>query len=188
MYRSHYLFFVSFISFILFAGQANAYVTGSGFLCVDGSGGTANLSADFQNALSNGVTNINDEVRLTSGNYPISDVSDTHFTVSVDHSLEISGGWNADCSTQTESSPDRTTLLGSKGSVTQAAPGGVLSVIITDNPANQIVSIYNLTITNGSSDKSGGGLHVIHTASIIAHSVTLNLYDIIAELNETKIL
>jgi hypothetical protein len=186
MPRSTFLFFINLICFFLFTNQANAYVTGSEFLCVDGSGGAANLSADFQDALTNGVTSINDEVRLTSGNYPISDVSDTHYTVSVDHSLEISGGWNADCSTQTESSPNLTTLQGSKGSVTQAAPGGVLSVTITDNPANQIVSIYNLTISNGSSDKSGGGLHVIHTASISALFVTLNLYDIVAELNETK--
>lgn len=186
MQRSIYLFLVSFICVFLFSSQANAYVTGSEFLCVDGSGGAANLSADFQDALSNGVTNINNEVRLTSGNYPISDVSDTHFTVSVDHSLEISGGWDADCSTQTEFSPDLTTLQGSKGIVTQAHPGGVLSVTITNNPANQIVSIHNLTITNGSSDKSGGGLYVIHTASISALFVTLNLYDIVAEHNETK--
>ena len=186
MQRSIYLFLVSFICVFLFSSQANAYVTGSEFLCVDGSGGAANLSADFQDALSNGVTNINNEVRLTSGNYPISDVSDTHFTVSVDHSLEISGGWDADCSTQTEFSPDLTTLQGNKGIVTQAHPGGVLSVTITNNPANQIVSIHNLTITNGSSDKSGGGLYVIHTASISALFVTLNLYDIVAEHNETK--
>jgi hypothetical protein len=189
MRKSFHHFFVSIlISILLLSVNANAYVSGSGFLCVDGSGAT-NLSTDFQDALTSGVTNTNNEVRLTSGNYPIFNVSNTHFTVSVDHSLEISGGWNENCSTQKKTSPGLTTLQGSRGSATQADPGGVLSVTIENNPANQIVTIHNLTIINGSSDESGGGLYVIHNANSgeSALSVTLNLFDIVAEFNETKI-
>ena len=114
MRKSFHHFFVSIlISILLLSVNANAYVSGSGFLCVDGSGAT-NLSTDFQDALTSGVTNTNNEVRLTSGNYPIFNVSNTHFTVSVDHSLEISGGWNENCSTQKKTSPGLTTLQGSR--------------------------------------------------------------------------
>jgi hypothetical protein len=185
MQRSIYLFFISLIFLLLFGVQANAYVTGSGFLCVDGSG-AANLSVDFQEALTNGVTSINDEVRIISGTYRISDVSDAHFQVTANHSLEISGGWNADCSTQKTGSPGLTIL---EGGTTQTDPGGVLSVTIQNNPPDSTVSIHNLTINDGSSYKSGGGLYIFHTATLfnLALSLTVNLNDIIAEFNETEI-
>jgi hypothetical protein len=109
----------------LLSVNVSAFVTGSEFLCVDGSGAT-NLSTDFQTALDN-VTSTNNEVKLTSVFYPLVDVSDTHFTFSVDHSLEVSGGWNTadECSNQAESSPGLTLLQGSKGNVTQVKPGDI---------------------------------------------------------------
>jgi parallel beta-helix repeat protein len=195
MQRSLYLFFVSLICLLLFSVHASAYVNlGGGVLCVDGSE-AANLSEDFQNALKFITENLDDdaEVRLVltaPGTITLYSIpNNTHFNVITAHSLEISGGWNADCSTQTTGSPQLTILEGGRDlvdeskTITQSESGGVLSVTIKNN-SSATVSIHNLTIRNGSSDKSGGGLYFFHTDNN-ALTVTVNLYDIIVENNKT---
>jgi hypothetical protein len=186
MQRSLYLFFFCLVCLLMFGSQANAFV------CV-------NNSTDFQQALTN-ISNdvaIDNEVRLESGTYPILAIptpTTGHFNVTSDDTLEISGGWDSGCATQTQYSPWLTELAGGRdlngippdNTITQTEAGGVLSVTIKDN-SSATVSIHNLTIKNGSSDKSGGGLYFLHTAtSMTAAAVTVNLYDIIAEKNETN--
>jgi hypothetical protein len=191
MLRNLYLFLIYLVCFFLFSALANAYDDlGSGVLCVND---TADLSEDFRLALIeverlDADDNTFAEVRLKglkglTGGTTYSIPDDTHFNVITAHSLEISGGWDTDCSTQTTGTPDLTIL---EGGATQAEPGGVLSVTIKDN-SSATVKIHNLTINNGSSEKSGGGLYFFHTASsVTAATVTLSLYDIIMENNETN--
>ena len=186
MQRSLYLFFFCLVCLLMFGSQANAFV------CV-------NNSTDFQQALTNISNDVatDNEVRLESGTYPILAIptpTTGHFNVTSDDTLEISGGWDSGCATQTQYSPWLTELAGGRdlngippdNTITQTEAGGVLSVTIKDN-SSATVSIHNLTIKNGSSDKSGGGLYFLHTAtSVTAAAVTVNLYDIIAEKNETN--
>jgi|GEM_PF-6180912 len=179
------IFYISavLISILLFASHISAYESGNGFLCVDGTG-AANLADDFQSAL-DAVTSTNDEVRLISGTFSLPNDPTGHFSITVDHSLEISGGWNADCSSRSAGKPDLTKL---QGTTKQTLPGGVLSIMVEDNsPAT--VSIHNLNIRNGRSEESGGGFYFFHTNTPgdTASTVTLNLSDIIAENNITDV-
>ena len=164
------------ISILLFAANASAFETGNGYLCVDGIG-AANLATDFQAAL-DAVTSANDEVRLITGSFSIPADPAGHFNATVDHSLEISGGWNADCSSQSVGRPDLTKL---QGATKQTLPGGVLSVTAADN-SEATVSIHNLTIRNGNTEDGGGGLYFFHTPDS-ALKATLELTDVIVEDN-----
>jgi hypothetical protein len=166
MPRNTFLFFICFICPLLFGSQANAYH------CVSN-------STDFQTALTEISTD--NEIRLQAGTYTIAAGSASHFVVNHDDSLEISGGWNEGCSTQTAGSPGLTILA---GNATQDDPGGVLSVTIDANLSAATVTIHNLTISNGSSVGSGGGLYFLHTGNS-ALIVTVDIYDIIVEDNET---
>ena len=177
MQRSLFLFFVSLIYILLSAGEANA------FQCIDN-------STEFQTAL-NYITTDNvaadNEIRLEAGGtYTIAtnSPSNVHFEVISDESLlDISGGWDSGCSNQTENSPDLTIL---EGGTTQGGPGGVLSVIIDNNPSISTVSISNLTVKNGRTNESGGGLYFFHTQSSgTAVKVNVNISDIIVESNST---
>jgi hypothetical protein len=174
MQRNFYLFFISLLSLLLFGAQANAVQ------CVNDSDG-------FVTALS--LISADNEIQLESGTYTIPANATDHFNVTASHSLQISGGWDAGCLNQTLSSPQLTELVGGldlavpANTIIQNDPGGVLSVTILDN-STATVSIHNLTIKNGSSLQSGGGLYFIHTGNT-ALSVTLYLDDIIAENNKT---
>ena len=177
MPRSTFLFFICFICPLLFGSQANAYQ------CVSN-------STDFQTALT--AISADNEIRLQAGTYTIAAGSASHFQVTHTGSLTISGGWNIDCSTQTTGSPDLTILEGGRdltvpsNTVPQTNPGGVLSVKIEDNTSAD-VSIHNLTIRNGSSDESGGGLYFLHTGTAVtAATASLSIHDIIIENNETR--
>jgi len=178
MQKSTCIIFLCLAWLFLSGSHAKAYTTGTDYLCVD-----ADDAADFQAALNN-ATGTYYQVRLSSGNYPISDVSDLHFNITVNHKLDISGGWNTDCTDQTEESPDLTILTG--GTMQTGTGGGVLTVKIENNAA-AAVSIHNLTIKEGSAEESGGGLYIVHTATPynVALAVDLSLYDIVAESNET---
>ena len=163
------------ISILLFTANAGAFETENGFLCVNGIG--ANLAADFQAAL-DAVTNTNDEVRLIAGTFSVPTGPASHFSLTVEHSLEISGGWNADCSSQSAGSPGLTKL---QGGTKQTVPGGVLSVTVEDNSV-ATVSIHNLTIQNGNTGDGGGGFYFFHTPDS-ALQATLELNDVIVEDN-----
>ena len=184
MQRSIYLFIISLICFFLFAAHANAYQ------CVNDNTSPENLAADFQRALNNVSTD--NEIRLIAGTYTIPAGSASHFQVTHTGSLTISGGWNIDCSTQTTGRPDLTILEGGRdltvpaNTLPQTDPGGVLSVKIEDNTL-ATVSIHNLTIRNGSSNESGGGLYFLHTGTAVtAATASLSIHDIIIENNETR--
>ena len=173
MQRNFYLFFISIICLFIFGSQANAFV------CVSN-------SAEFIAALTSPPPD--NDIRLIGGTtatpavFTIPAGSDTHFNVNVDHSLEISGGWNAPCSDDPlPVNPDLTVLAGNE---TQDNSGGVLSVTINNNLLISEVWIHNLTISNGSSLESGGGLFFLHTGNS-ALTVKVKLYDIIVEDNET---
>ena len=171
---------------LVFSSHVSAYddsISG-GILCVDGSG-AANLSADFQNALT-ASTDTDAELRLISDTFSIPASVTGHFTIVTSSSLEISGGWNADCSSQSKDSPALTTLAGGTTQTGENAGGGVLSVKIADNASAATLAIHNLTIRNGSSTGSGGGLYFLHTGDT-GQIVTVNLYDLVVEDNKTAI-
>ncbi|MFC1827938.1 CFI-box-CTERM domain-containing protein [Thermodesulfobacteriota bacterium] len=176
MQRSFYLFSMSFICLLMFGSQAYA------FQCV-------NNSAEFQAALNEPPAD--NDIRLEEGTYPIPANTTDHFNVSANHSLQISGGWEAGCSNQTSGNPSLTTLIGGRdetvpaNTITQSESGGVLSVIIDNNASAATFSIHNLTIRSGSTDLSGGGLYFLHTGNS-ALLVTVSLYDIIVGNNETE--
>jgi len=159
----------------MFGSQAYA------FQCV-------NNSAEFQAALNEPPAD--NDIRLEGGTYPIPANTTDHFNVSANHSLQISGGWDASCSNQTSNNPSLTTLIGGRdesvpaNTITQSESGGVLSVIIDNNASAATFSIHNLTIRSGSTDLSGGGLYFLHTGND-ALIVTVNIHDIIVENNET---
>jgi hypothetical protein len=179
-------FFFSVVlgSILLFPAHVSAYQTGNGFLCVDGTG-AANLATDFKNALL-AVTNLHKEVRLISGTFSIPVDPAGHFFINVGHSLDISGGWNTGCASQSTASPGLTKL---QGGTKQTAPGGVLAVTAEDNKEETTIKIHNLTIRNGSSEDAGGGFHFLHTNTqdITAWKVTLELTHIIIENNTADI-
>ena len=89
------------ISLYLFTAQAHAYVQGNEFLCVNDA---VDLGADFQAALDEISSNNRPDgnLRLLQDTYLISNNANGHFNIETNHSLSISGGWNADCSTQTD--------------------------------------------------------------------------------------
>jgi hypothetical protein len=105
-----------------------------------------------------------------------------HFNIATDHSLTISGGWNSNCSAQTDD-PELTVL---QGGTNQTGSGGVLSIIIIDNTSSAIVDIANLTIQNGLSELDGGGLSFEHNVTGTSQLATLNIADIIAQDNSTS--
>ncbi|MDX1777196.1 MAG: hypothetical protein R3297_11495, partial [Desulfobulbales bacterium] len=114
-----YPFFIAWILLVLFGAQASGFSVSNNVLCVNDD---FDLGFDFQAAL-NSVDETNNEVRLISGTYNIANSSSGHFNITADHSLTISGGWNADCSVQTID-PDLTILQGGANQVQNA--GGVL--------------------------------------------------------------
>ena len=183
MQKSLYLVFIFIFSLLVFSSYVAAYddSIGVGVLCVDGSN-AANLSEDFQNALTDSIdTDV--ELRLISDTFSIP--ASSHFNIITDSSLEISGGWNADCLTQATASPDLTTLAGGTTQTGDNPSGGVLSVKIDDNASAATFSIHNLTIMDGSSTGPGGGLYFLHTGNS-AELATVNLHNIIVESNETE--
>ncbi len=166
MSKSFYLILAGVISSFLLSQHVHA------FQCVGN-------STEFQTALSAIATD--SEVRLEAGPYPIPAGAAGHFTVTASETIEISGGWDAGCSTPAPGNPGLTIL---QGGAQQTDPGGVLSVTIDNNPP-ATVTIHNLTISNGSAKGSGGGLYIAHTG-ILALDLNLNLHDIIVENNETE--
>jgi len=168
------------LSMALFSVQAHAYIQGNGFLCVNDSGA---LGADFQAALDE-ISSDNrpdSNLRLIGGTFTIPSDPHGHFSIEANHSLAISGGWNADCSTQTLN-PQLSIL---QGGTTQVNPGGVLAVTILDNSSPATVSISNLTVQNGSSELDGGGINFEHDLTGTAALATLNIADVIAQSNAT---
>jgi hypothetical protein len=165
MRKNFSLSFIGLLSIFIFSLPVSA------FECVTD-------STEFQTALTNIATD--SEIRLETGTYTIPAGSTSQFGVTHDDSLEISGGWDAGCANQTDN-PGLTIL---EGNETQDNPGGVLSVTVDDNLSVATVTISNLTIRNGSSVGSGGGLYFLHTGND-ALTVTVNIHDIVVEDNET---
>jgi hypothetical protein len=175
------LLLLTAISIFFFTIPAKAFVQGNGFLCVNGAPG---LGTDFQAALDE-ISPDNkpgSNLRLIQGTYNIANNQNGHFSIEANHSLTISGGWNADCSAQT-ADPQLTIL---QGGTKQENAGGVLSVVLQDNPLSATVSISNLTIQNGSSELDGGGFNFEHDFTIAAALATLNIFDVVAQSNSTE--
>jgi hypothetical protein len=187
MKKSTCIVLLSFLCFFLLISQSYAYIEGTGFLCVNGGTSTdppltVPLNQDFQDAL-DAVTSTNHELRLIQGTYPIQNGSDGHFSIQRDHSLTISGGWNTDCSSQTQG-PQLTVLQG--GQYQNGLPGGVLSVSILDNSSPATVSISNLTFEEGRSELDGGGLYLEHNSTTgFPALATFNISNIVAQSNYT---
>ena len=184
MQRSMYIIFFSLICLLLFVTHASAYDEpngpGSGVFCVNDSTKIGGLAKDLQDALDDTV-DIDGELRLISDTYAIPASVTGHFTITTNSSLEISGGWNNTCSTQTAESPNLTTLTGSATAI-QTDAGGVLSIKINNNLASENVLIHNLTFNNGFSDVDGGGLYLGHEGAN-AEEVKIYLYNFITESN-----
>jgi hypothetical protein len=184
MQRSMYMFFFSLICLLLFVTHASAYDEptgpGGGVFCVNDSTKIGGLAKDLQDALDDTV-DIDGELRLISDTYAIPTSVTGHFTITTNSSLEISGGWNNTCSTQTAKSPNLTTLTGSATAI-QTDAGGVLSIKINNNLASENVLIHNLTFNNGFSDFDGGGLYLGHEGAN-AEEVKIYLYNFITESN-----
>ena len=137
-----------------------------------------NLTLDFQTAL-NGVTSLDNEIRLVSGNYTIAAGAGSHFNVSVDHSLTISGGCDNTCLNQSGGGP--TVLFGRATSV-QKDSGGFLSVTINNNSASENLFIHDLTFKDGYTEIDGGSLFIKHTG-VSAEILNINLYNFTADSN-----
>ena len=183
MKKTVYSLLIGLTASLLFTDPSSAFVQGNGFICVDGSG-NINLAADFQAALDE-ISSSNrpdSNLRLTQGTYMIPNDPTGHFNVQANHSLSISGGWNASCSAPTND-PELTVL---QGSTNQTDPGGVLSIIIIDNTSSAIVAIANLTIQNGLSELDGGGFSFEHDVTGTSQLATLNITDIIVQDNSTS--
>ena len=166
---------------LLLAGQSFAFDQGNGFLCVND---TNDLAADLQSALDE-ITPDNrpdSNLRLISSTFTVPNDPNGHFNVQTNHSLSISGGWNANCSTRT----DNPTLTVLQGGTNQTDPGGVLSIIIINNTSAVTVDIANLTIQNGLSELDGGGFSFEHDVTDTSVVATLNIVDIIAQSNSTR--
>jgi hypothetical protein len=181
MKKFTYLFFIAILCLSVFAAQASGFTLSNGVFCVHTD---INPGSDFQAAL-DAVTAADNEVRLKQGTYNIADSPSGHFSIQTNHTLTISGGWNADCTAQTNG-PQLTILQG--GATQVSSQGGVLAVIVVDNPSPATVSISNMTFRNGSADQDGGGLYCEHdySGATAALVVTFNLADVIAENNSNK--
>ena len=177
MKKSILVILLTALWFFLSAPHVSAYITGSGFLCVDGVG-AASLGADLQAALDFVTENPDYEVRLVNGTFSIPGSS--HFNITTAIPQTISGGWTLDCSSQT-ADPQLTILSG--GADQNYLSGGVLSVVIDDNNSPATFSISNLSVRNGKTRYGdGGGIFFEHngTASLLA---TIHIANVIVESN-----
>lgn len=144
-------------------------------------------SADFQSALTSSAGNgQDDEIRLQSGTYAI--LSGVPFTYDTSagresSSLAISGGWAADCLSQTVN-PALTRLVGS-GTVAVSSPGGVLALLVEPaGGASVSTEVSTLTIRYGNTSNIGAGLYFRHTSSA---PVALTIDRVVAESNYTSL-
>ncbi len=176
--------FVAVISLFLFSGQAEAYVQGNGFLCVNDGNDAGARGVDLQTALDD-VSDTLNEIRLIQEIYSIANDPSGHFNITADHSLTISGGWNSDCSSRTDNK-DLTILLG--GPLQELVGGGVLSVRIVGNQDPATVAISNLTMRNGETDESGGSFYFFYDNGNQTSSGSLSISNVTIESNSARTL
>jgi hypothetical protein len=169
------------IVFFLLSGQSSAFDQGNGFICVNDNN---DLAADFQAALDE-ISSSNrpdSNLRLIQGTFSVPNDPNGHFNIETNHSLTISGGWNANCSSQT---PDPQLSILNGGTTQEDDVGGVLSIVILNNTAAATVDIAYLTIRNGIADLDGGGLSFEHDVTNTSVLATVNINNVISESNFT---